>query len=148
MNFSEKAGLIAALRTLLANERGKHPIFVFTYQCAEDRHEGVKGIKRQKGGFYPFSRDGWRRPWARALEAAGIAGFRFHDLRHTAGSRVTRVAGIAVARGLLGHADITTTDRYSHVLMEDVAKGMTEAEGHTVDTALGGNSKKLKEDKG
>jgi integrase len=139
--------LTATLRTLLANERGKHPIFVFTYQCAEDRHEGVKGVKRQKDAFYPYSRDGWRRPWARALETAGITGFRFHDLRHTAGSRVTRVAGIAVARGLLGHADITTTDRYSHVLMEDVAKGMIEAEGHTVDTALEGNSEKLKEDK-
>jgi len=132
---------------LLANERGKHPIYVFTYQCAEDRRHIVMGAKRQKGEFYPYSRDGWRRPWTRALEAAGITGFRFHDLRHTAGSRVTRAAGIAVARGLLGHADITTTDRYSHVLMEDVARGMIEAEGHAVDTASTDARKKLNEDK-
>jgi len=139
--------LTASLLNLLANERRKHPIFVFTYQCAEDRHERVNGVKRKKGEFYPFSRDGWRRPWARALEAAGISGFRFHDLRHTAGSRVTRAAGIAVARGLLGHADITTTDRYSHVLMDDVATGMIKAEGHTVDTTADATLKKSNEGK-
>ena len=124
-----------SLRSLLANERGKHPIYVFTYRCAEDRHDGTKGARRAKGEFYPYSRDGWRRPWLTALKQAGIAGFRFHDLRHTTGSRVTRAAGIAVARGLLGHTDIATTDRYSHVLMDDIARGMAKAECHAVDTA-------------
>lgn len=127
--------LTPSVGVLLAKEHGKHPIFVFVYQCAEDRQPGTKGTKRVKGEYYPFSRDGWRRPWARALEEAGVSGFRFHDLRHTTGSRVTRAAGIAVARGLLGHSDITTTDRYSHVLMEDVARGMSQAENHTVATA-------------
>jgi integrase len=36
---------------------------------------------------YPFTHDGWRKAWKAALEAAGIADFRFHDLRHTAGTR-------------------------------------------------------------
>ena len=130
-----------SLRGLLMKERGKHPIYVFSYQCVEDRPSGTKGAKRIKGQFYPYSRDGWRRPWLRALKAAGIVGFRFHDLRHTAGSRITRAAGIAVARNLLGHTDITTTARYSHVLMEDVSRAMIEAEGHTADTPSTGMRK-------
>jgi hypothetical protein len=36
--------LTPSLTALLANERRKHPIYVFAYQCAEDRHEGVKGV--------------------------------------------------------------------------------------------------------
>lgn len=37
-----------SLRSLLANERGKHPIYVFTDRCAEDRHDGTKGARRTK----------------------------------------------------------------------------------------------------
>lgn len=134
--------IIASARNLLRTQKGKHPIYVFVYRCAEDRPPNTKGVKRRKGEYYPFSRDGWRRPWAHALKDAGIEGFRFHDLRHTAGSRVTRAAGIAVARNLLGHSDIATTDRYSHVLMEDVARGMAGAESHTVGTANAATEKK------
>jgi integrase len=118
------------VRSILASERGNHPIYVFTYQAADDRPQGVKGVKRIKGERYPFSANGWRRPWARALQLAGIKDFRFHDLRHTAGSRITRAGGIAVAQQLLGHADITTTKRYAHVLMDDVRQAMEKVARH------------------
>ena len=71
---------------LLANERGKHPTCVFTYECRRPRVKGVK-VKREAGKRYPFSRDGWRRDWYAALAAAGIDDFRFHDGRHTAATR-------------------------------------------------------------
>ena len=46
---------------------------------------------------------------------AGIAGLRFHDLRHTFGSRlVERGADIETVRSLLGHASIVVTQRYVH----------------------------------
>jgi len=46
---------------------------------------------------------------------AGIAGLRFHDLRHTFGSRlVERVVDIETVRSLLGHASIAVTQRYVH----------------------------------
>lgn len=125
---------------MLANEK-HHPIYVLTYECQEDRPRGTRGVKRVKGHRYPYSRDGWRRPWNRALKACGLEGFRFHDLRHTAGSRVTKAAGIAVTQELLGHADITTTRRYSHVLMDDVKQGMERAERHVKNTADSATSK-------
>jgi len=46
---------------------------------------------------------------------AGIAGLRFHDLRHTFGSRlVEKGADIETVRSLLGHASIVVTQRYVH----------------------------------
>ncbi len=55
---------------------------------------------------------------------AGLHGFRFHDLRHTTGSRITKARGLALAKKLLGHRSIDTTLRYSLVLTEDVAEAM------------------------
>lgn len=132
--------LTSGVKVLLANEK-HHPIYVFTYECQEDRPRGTRGVKRVKGHRYPYSRDGWRRPWTRAIEACGLQGFRFHDLRHTAGSRVTKAAGIAVTQELLGHAEITTTRRYSHVLLDDVKAGMERAERHTKSTRESDTSK-------
>jgi len=120
---------------ILKQVRGQHPVFVFTYECLEDRPLGIRGAHRKKGQRYPFSSTGWRRPWANALDTAGITDFRFHDLRHTALSRITRVAGIAVAQSLAGHADITTTRRYAHVLLDDVKAAMEKAARHTDATA-------------
>jgi integrase len=46
---------------------------------------------------------------------AGISGLRFHDLRHTFGSRlVEKGADIETVRSLLGHASIVVTQRYVH----------------------------------
>jgi len=50
-----------------------------------------------------------------ACKRAGIEGLRFHDLRHTFGSRlVQRGADIETVRSLLGHSSITITQRYVH----------------------------------
>jgi integrase len=50
-----------------------------------------------------------------ACRRAGIAGLRFHDLRHTFGSRlVEKGADIETVRSLLGHASIAVTQRYVH----------------------------------
>ena len=91
----------------------------FTYLCRRTTRT------REAGRRYPFSRDGWRRArWYSALRAADLDGFRFHDLRHTTGSRITKARGLALAKKLLGHRSIDTTLRYSHVLTEDVAEAM------------------------
>jgi len=50
-----------------------------------------------------------------ACRRAGISGLRFHDLRHTFGSRlVEKGADIETVRSLLGHASIVVTQRYVH----------------------------------
>jgi integrase len=41
---------------------------------------------------------------------------RFHDLRHTAGTLLTRVLDPVTVRDVLGHADLKTTERYLHAV--------------------------------
>jgi integrase len=54
-----------------------------------------------------------------ALKEAEIEGFRFHDLRHTAGTRMAD-AGVPITAvaDILGHADVRTTMRYAHATDE------------------------------
>lgn len=56
-----------------------------------------------------------RRRFKRALRAAGLRDLRFHDLRHTFGTRCA-AAGIDLWRvqHWLGHADMATTQVYAH----------------------------------
>lgn len=51
-----------------------------------------------------------------AQDAAGVAPLSLHKLRHTYGTDIARTLGIRAAQVLLGHANVTTTERYSHVL--------------------------------
>lgn len=111
--------LTGQMVALLANERGKHSTYVFTYQCTRPRGA------RKKDQHYPFSRDGWRRVWAAACAASGLEDFHFHDLRHTAATRTLRASGnMKAVQKMLGHTQITTTARYAHALTEDVRSAM------------------------
>lgn len=51
-----------------------------------------------------------------AQDAAGVQRLSLHKLRHTYGTDIARTLGIRAAQVLLGHANVTTTERYSHVL--------------------------------
>ncbi len=111
-----------ALLALLANQpRSPHYNQVFLYPP-----------RGNKNRLRPITKDGWKKPWKEALTAAKIPDFRFHDLRHTALSRITRTNGIAAAQKLAGHADISSTARYAHVQMDDLLIAMETAEStHT-----------------
>lgn len=53
--------------------------------------------------------------WIKARKAAGVEGVRFHDLRHFAGTDVTRAGGtVADAAEKLGHKSIRTAMIYQH----------------------------------
>jgi integrase len=76
--------------------------------------------KRVSKSEYVFSDNGKpygdvKTGWWTALRKAKIEGFRFHDLRHTFGSRLG-MAGVDIrtVQDLMGHKDIKMTMHYSH----------------------------------
>lgn len=112
--------LTRTLRALLGAERGRHPTRVFTYIPQRARAAG-----RPNGTRVPFTRAGWRKSWKAALDAAGIADFRFHDLRHTFGTRLYRASGdIRATQKALGHRDIASTLRYENAGLDDLRDQM------------------------
>ena len=53
--------------------------------------------------------------WSTVMKAAGIENFRFHDLRHTAITRmVEKGIPLPVVKEIAGHSKIETTMRYTH----------------------------------
>jgi integrase len=55
-----------------------------------------------------------RRRYKQALSAAKLRPLRFHDLRHTFGTRMIAKADIRRVQEWMGHADVQTTMRYLH----------------------------------
>ncbi len=57
-----------------------------------------------------------RQPWEKALKAASIANFHWHDLRHTAASylAMSGVSLVEIAK-VLGHRTLQMVARYSHL---------------------------------
>src|SRR3954468_11277275 len=55
-----------------------------------------------------------RRRYDVAVKAAGIRPLRFHDLRHTFGTRMIAKADIRRVQEWMGHADVQTTMKYLH----------------------------------
>lgn len=131
--------ITAAVAELLQAERGHNFERVFTYLCERNRHDRHKGVQQNKGERYPFTKNGWRKEWRRALEEAGITDFRFHDLRHTAATRALRAVGnLKTVQRMLGHQDIATTLRYTRSDTDDVRAAMEAvAKAHPPNTANG-----------
>ena len=73
-----------------------------------------------------------RRRYKVALERARLRPLRFHDLRHTFGTRMIAKADIRRVQEWMGHADIQTTMRYLHYApREEDARLVAEAFGLT-----------------
>jgi integrase len=117
---------------LIANQPKVGP-FVFTYVCQKTKSRyrdklGRLQPARQEGSRYPLTVTVLRKAWAEAKKSAGIEDFRFHDLRHTAGTRTLRATkNIALVKRALEHRSIRSTLRYAHVLNDDVRDGLNAA---------------------
>ena len=89
--------LSAAALQILKTCRGAHPRFVFTFRGRPLRSANT-------------------RAWKRALERAGIEGFRWHDLRHTWASwHAQEGTPLYVLQDLGGWASETMVRRYAHL---------------------------------
>jgi len=82
--------------------------------------------KRRPDKSYNF-----RPVWKKALRAARLKDFRFHDLRHTAASYLAMAgATLLEVAEVLGHRELSVTKRYSHLA--------TEHKANLVNRVLGG----------
>jgi integrase len=75
------------------------------------------------GRVFPIARWTVEQVFAGACERAGIAGLRFHDLRHTATSRMaTKIPNLIELSAITGHANLSMLRRYYHVTAEELAR--------------------------
>lgn len=80
----------------------------------------LRSLKRKSEYVFPSPKTGGRlnqikRSFRRAVMEAGIVDFRFHDLRHTAATRMADAgADPFTLMKILGHSDIRMTARYTH----------------------------------
>jgi len=110
------------VRDILWPLRGHHPEFVFTYVCERGEHGRVKGER------YPITYAGVQTYWRRLRKHSGVVGFRIHDFRHDFATKLLRQErDIRLVQKALGHASIKTTQRYAHVLDDDVAAALERA---------------------
>jgi len=74
---------------------------------------------------FPFKggRHGLRSPWAKALKAAEIDDFHFHDLRHSAASYLAmNGATLAEIAEVLGHKTLQMVKRYAHLTEQHTSR--------------------------
>lgn len=118
-----------AVFDLLWSVKSHDPEHVFTYVAARSR----KAIHEKKltaivrGVRYPMTDAGLRTAMRRAVRGAGITHLRFHDLRHTAATRILRGTNLRVVQKILGHSSSQTTERYAHAQLEDMRAAMDAA---------------------
>jgi integrase len=89
---------------------------------------------QRRGRVFPAGNDRRgsqiRTAFEAALTRAGIRGFRFHDLRHTAASHlVMRGASLKDVQEILGHADLRMTTRYAHLSPAHLRGAVERLEG-------------------
>jgi integrase len=103
---------------------------VFTY--ASKRADNAP-----RGKLLPIEREGLKSIFERAVVAAEIEDFSFHDLRHTCATRLLRRTGnLRLVKELLGHEDIATTLKYAHVTKDDLRDAMDAMGAEEINTEI------------
>ena len=117
--------LTREVQAILQTERGRHPTNVFTYLCQRTTINPRSKTKHIKGQRYPITYWGWGTAFRRSVGKAGLVGISIHKLRHTAGSRTARAAGLSAASRLLNHSSYEVTRKfYEDTNLEDLREAM------------------------
>ncbi|MGD0236501.1 MAG: tyrosine-type recombinase/integrase [Syntrophorhabdales bacterium] len=109
---------------IIRKTKGKRPKIV---PIPKDLQEIIAAMERQKGEKV-FR---WEDPstithlFEEYRDAAGLSGFRLHDLRHTTASHLA-IMGVSQKQiqEILGHAQLSTTDIYTHLAPEHLREAM------------------------
>jgi integrase len=118
-----KTGIMTVRRSLTRfgmgspkNNKERHiPLTGEIFRMLEVRRKAKGTIFTNEKGE-PFEENRLRRALLRTCAAAGLRKIHWHVLRHTFASHLAmRGASIRAIQELLGHADIKTTLRYSHL---------------------------------
>ena len=129
--------LLAVLQWLRLDAEGKHKpddAPVFSNEVGEPvksfrkawviavlRAHGVKPKWRRKGRYRHLTQE--------CLDAFQVVNLHWHDLRHEYASRlVEKGVPLAQVRDLLGHASITTTERYDNQKLENLQTAAAQLE--------------------
>lgn len=105
--------------------REHHSMRVFTFEAQKTWTNPKTGQTMRKGRRYPITEQGWSSTFRRTMGAAGVSDFHIHDLRHTAATRTLRASkSLRAVKEMLCHADIKTTMKYTHAVLDDVAEAM------------------------
>jgi integrase len=135
-----------AVAAILSRERGHDPVSFYLCLRSEPVRPTDQDISAE-GWALPFTHDGWRKEWRRALAQAKIQDFRYQDLRHSAGTRALRAhRNLKAVQHMLEHNDIKTTLRYTRSDVEDVRAAMEAVEKSQSRHTIGeGGGEKRKE---
>ena len=80
-------------------------------------------------------------PWRRVRARAGLDDVRIHDLRHSYASRALALGeSLPVIAKLLGHAQIQTTARYTHLTRDAVKDAATRVANHIAEDIFPANT--------
>jgi site-specific recombinase XerD len=84
----------------------------------------------------------FNRAWWVTLKEAGIKDFHFHDLRHTfASNLLLSGASLKDVKEMIGHKDITMTDRYAHLTLAHKLQQQKQLAEHYRNNASGVGNK-------
>jgi len=97
------------------------------------RRENIRDIKSDR----VFCRidgtplESFGQSWRNVLEIAGVKDFHFHDLRHTYCSNLLLSgASLKDVKEMIGHSDISMTDRYSHLSLQHQQRVQEQLANH------------------
>ncbi|KZL17622.1 Tyrosine recombinase XerC [Pseudovibrio axinellae] len=118
--------ITSPMAAILSNNIGNHPDAVFTY-IAQSTRNG-----RERGKRYPITHGAFYSYFKAAAKKIGNPKLRVHDLRHTAATRTLRATrNLLVARDLLGHTRSSTTEKYAHLMTDDLRVQLEQAHSET-----------------
>jgi integrase len=100
------AGTIHVVATHTKTEESR------TVPLSERARAAIEELRPISPPDRPFPITTIKRSFATAKRLAGIEDLRFHDLRSTAATRMSRVYPLGVVAKILGHASVATTMKY------------------------------------